>query len=528
MRRLALLGAVFSFELIAITLWLDNASLAGSSGLTAFIGLHGAWILRACVGFLVFFLTFAWLRHRSEVEIFDSLGSHFSPGWLGLHGIGMAAFAGLSSLLYRTSASPLNSNAVAAFWLVSGVAAIVCGAFSMVQPAAWRRFAQGTGNLWMVAILAVVTACVIGNSSRDLWPWAADLTFRMTGWMLRPFVPDLILDPSKMLIGSRHFNVDIAPQCSGLEGIGLMLAFGVGWLIVFRKQCRFPHALLLLPVGAILIFVLNSVRIAALILIGNAGAEEIAIGGFHSQAGWIAFNLVALGFTVGSSSVPWLSRSGAGVSTVGRAENPTAAWLTPLVAILSAGMVSHALSGTFEWLYPLRVAAVMSALFVFRRTYARQNWRIDWSGPAIGIAVFALWIGLDRLFPSASASEPLALAAATNAARNGWLAVRVLAAVVTVPIAEELAFRGFLYRRLIAEDFEAVSLRRVSWFAVAASSIAFGIPHGSRWAAGAAAGALYAWAMLRRGSIGNAVAAHAVTNALIAADVLLFQKWNLW
>ncbi len=38
------------------------------------------------------------------------------------------------------------------------------------------------------------------------------------------------------------------------------------------------------------------------------------------------------------------------------------------------------------------------------------------------------------------------------------------------------------------------------------------------------AGVAYAWAMLRRGKIGDAVIAHATTNALLAAYVLLFQK----
>ena len=41
-------------------------------------------------------------------------------------------------------------------------------------------------------------------------------------------------------------------------------------------------------------------------------------------------------------------------------------------------------------------------------------------------------------------------------------------AVVTVPIAEELAFRGYLHRRLIDVDFDHVSLRRFTWLAFVA------------------------------------------------------------
>lgn len=34
--------------------------------------------------------------------------------------------------------------------------------------------------------------------------------------------------------------------------------------------------------------------------------------------------------------------------------------------------------------------------------------------------------------------------------------------------------------------------------------------------------------MLRRGRIGDAVLAHATTNALLAAYVLVFHQWQLW
>jgi exosortase/archaeosortase family protein len=99
------------------------------------------------------------------------------------------------------------------------------------------------------------------------------------------FIPHLIVKLPLLQIGTPRFQVEVAPECSGLEGIGLMLAFGVTWIVLFREQCRFPQVFLPLPAGAVLIFLLNSVRITALILIGNAGAERIALGGFHSQAG---------------------------------------------------------------------------------------------------------------------------------------------------------------------------------------------------------------------------------------------------
>jgi CAAX prenyl protease-like protein len=100
--------------------------------------------------------------------------------------------------------------------------------------------------------------------------------------------------------------------------------------------------------------------------------------------------------------------------------------------------------------------------------------------------------------------------------------------VITVPIAEELAFRGFLLRRLIAADFEAVSLQRWTLLAVLVSSVAFGLMHGDRWVAGSIAGLLYAGAQRWRGRIADAVVAHGITNALVAIWVVWGGHWSFW
>ena len=197
----------------------------------------------------------------------------------------------------------------------------------------------------------------------------------------------------------------------------------------------------------------------------------------------------------------------------------------PFVAIMAAGMAARAMTGSFEWLYGLRIVAVAITLWVYRATYKSIDWRIDWTAPAAGVLIFAIWIALDRSGPGPMPPE---LAASSSTARFAWLALRVIGATVTVPIAEELAFRGFLLRRFISPDFEAVSFRAFSWFALLASSVLFGLLHGQRWIAGTIAGLIFALTVTRRGRFGNAVIAHATANALIAVAVLMFHYWNLW
>jgi exosortase E/protease (VPEID-CTERM system) len=535
--RLLALAIVFAAELLVISVAADGAELANRGSLLRFLAAWGPWILRCIVGFAALFVTFGYLKSKATFdEISERLAAiPIARGYLAAHVAAMVLTGALTFALYKSSVSGIQADLIAGSWLVAGVTAIAFGGLAAVPLALWTQMVRGTGYLWLYTSTAVVAACVVGNSGRSLWQPMGRLTFGLVEGLLRLFASGVTADPARMIIGTGKFRVEIAEQCSGFEGAGLILAFGVVWLCLFRKECRFPQALLLIPAGVVVIYLLNAVRIAALILIGSAGAPDIAEGGFHSQAGWIAFNVVALGFSVAARRMPYFTLNASRENTWTRSgdnvtsDNPTAAYLVPFLVILGAGMFAGALSGSFEWPYPLRFFAAAGAIWAFRARYSTLDWRVGWLGPAMGAAVFLIWIGLDRLMSAPVATAmPGALGASSAAARITWISFRVLAATITVPIAEELAFRGFLMRRLVSQDFESVSFTRFTWFALVASSVLFGALHGSRWPAGIVAGLLYAYAVIRRGRIGEAVAAHATTNALLAAYVLASGQWQYW
>jgi membrane protease YdiL (CAAX protease family) len=48
------------------------------------------------------------------------------------------------------------------------------------------------------------------------------------------------------------------------------------------------------------------------------------------------------------------------------------------------------------------------------------------------------------------------------------------------------------------------------------------------WLAGMLAGGGYAVALYQRGRLGDAIVAHATSNALIAVSALGFGRWDLW
>jgi CAAX prenyl protease-like protein len=207
--------------------------------------------------------------------------------------------------------------------------------------------------------------------------------------------------------------------------------------------------------------------------------------------------------------------------------SPTAAFLIPLLAILAAGMIARLLSEGFEFLYPLRLLAAVVALWFYRKNYASLDFRFSWRGPAVGIAIFVLWWAFGS-YMTTPESRPAALELAPPGLEVAWISCRVIAAFVTVPLAEELAFRGYLMRRLVDARFESVPFSAIRWPALAASAVAFGVMHGAFWIPGIIAGFAYGAIAMRTGKLGEAVVAHGTTNALLAAGVLTFGRWQLW
>ena len=360
-----------------------------------------------------------------------------------------------------------------------------------------------------------------------LWRTAAASTFSIAEAALRLIYDEVRSRPERLVLGTRRFRVSIAPSCSGLEGVGLILAFLGIYLWLFRRELRFPAALVLLPVGAVSIWLLNVLRIVVLIVIGSSGWREIALGGFHSQAGWLTFNAVALGFVAVVNRTGWFMKSQQ-EPRPRTAVDSTAAYLAPFVVVLATAMVTGAFSSGLDWLYPLRVIAAAWALWIFRPYYRHLGWSVSWRAVAIGIVTFGTWLVLVPADPTAVDGWPAALQAAPLHWTALWLVFRVVGYTITVPLVEELAFRAYLMRRLIGPEVERLPLGLFTWSSFAISSVLFGLLHGSFWVAGTVAGMSFAVALYQRRRLGDAVVAHATTNGLIAMYVLATGRWSVW
>lgn len=527
--RLAILGAMFFAEKVLLDAFVDSANAQTAQGLGEFVHIAQHWGFRFLVTFLATAAVFAYVRGGNRLESFGASvrASAFRSGWIFLHALLVAILVPVSYLLYRSGAASLPFGGLAGLWILLGAAAATAAVLAMAPLPLWFAGARALGSIWLYAAIAALLGTGAWHGSERLWKATTALTFELVKRVLLPIIPTLGADAATRVLSTDRFAVEVTEVCSGLEGMGLMLAFTVAWLLYFRREYIFPRALLLVPVGLTAMFGLNVLRIAALVLIGHAGFPDVAAYGFHSQAGWIAFNIVACGLVFFSRRSTWLSSAAVKPAAPVPSHNPTAAYLMPFLVILAAGAVSHAMSSGFEIFYPLRLLAGLIALALYRRKLAALDWRWSWRGPAVGLLVFLLWIG-GAHFLAPEAAMPAQLAALSPPLRATWIASRIVAAVLTVPFAEELAYRGYLLRRLSSEDFESVPFESIRWPALAVTAVVFGLAHGALWLPGIAAGLAFGLVVVRRGSLGEAVAAHAATNALIAVGVLGFDQWQLW
>ena len=215
----------------------------------------------------------------------------------------------------------------------------------------------------------------------------------------------------------------------------------------------------------------------------------------------------------------------------------TAAYVAPFaVFIVFIGIRSYLPFGPVLE-YPLRVLLVSAVVLAVSRPALDLRLSRAFGSVVLGIAVFAIWIGPDLLWPNyrghwlfknpltGGAAVPLPLEARSNGI---FLAFRIAGTAGLVPVIEELFWRGWLMRWLIAKDFASLPLGayRASSFWITA--LLFASEHGGFWGVGLLAGVAYNWWMVRTRSLTDCILAHAVTNACLAGYVLSAGKWEYW
>jgi len=185
----------------------------------------------------------------------------------------------------------------------------------------------------------------------------------------------------------------------------------------------------------------------------------------------------------------------------------------------------------------LRLMLVAVAMVVYSRRVI--PWGLSFAAGSIvlGLAMFAVWIGPDVLWPGYRESwlfhnfitgPAVSSLPAQLKANVYFITIRVVESAVLVPVLEELFWRGWLMRWLIRANFTEVPLGQYTALSFWVVAVMFAAEHGPYWEVGLVAGVAYNWWMVRTRSLADCILAHAVTNAALAAYVLAFDQWQYW
>lgn len=439
----------------------------------------------------------------------------------------LAAFAATATLAYRLLAPGVPPPAVGPMLALTAAGAIsIVLALATAAPLRWT--ARTVLARWKLPLLALgggLLSWRMAVAAESLWGALSTMTLHAAAWILRLVADEVILEVDVQAIGLPGFEVEVAPVCSGADGLGMVILFQALWLSLARSRIRLRRAAWLLPLGAVLALAANAVRIASLIWVGAHGNPELAMGGLHSKLGWFLFLAIALGSVAAAERLPWLRRAGSETSPAVDLAPAAAVYVAPLLAAIVAALgTSVWATGSLDRLYAVRIGAGLAALLLVRRALPTLVPSRSAVPALLGLAVGVVWI-----FATGGNGSGLAgaLAQLGPAERTLWIAARVVGSIVLIPMVEELAFRGFLLPWLVSVDFEAVSPRTWNWRAALLSSLAFAALH-QQLVAGVVAGLAFAAARAYRGRLGDAVLSHAAANACISAAVLLGGRWNLW
>ena len=216
-------------------------------------------------------------------------------------------------------------------------------------------------------------------------------------------------------------------------------------------------------------------------------------------------------------------------------QSPTLARALPFVLFLAITVIGSEWGGAARfWLYAVKSIFGAWALWALASVLKEMRWAFSWEAVVVGASVFGLWVGLDGFYPALGGGSDGTEGWNPFTAFEGQLAlawffviVRILGSTLVVPPLEEVFYRSFVYRYLMDGDFEKIPLNAFRWMPFLITSVAFGLAH-FEWLPGILCGLLYQGLVIRKGRLGDAMTAHAITNFLLGVYVVARGAYHFW
>ena len=454
-----------------------------------------------------------WLFFTALVALLWWLPQAGTLHWLQASGLDAALWGAMGYLLF------------ALLWL----GLIGSSALLLAPGASWQDFIQ-THRASMIGMLAgvlmYVASQVLLTHIEALWSNIfLSPTLQIATIFGKALGLSVVAQAGPTLFGTANFVVDIGPTCLGYQGVSIVLLVLLSYFYAQRQDLRFPQVLLILPASIALLLLLNALRIALLVSIGAHWSPDIAAMGFHATAGWVELILTIASALYLINRFHWFTPSP--VAPARFAVDGPDFWLLPLVVLIATSFLTQLFTGSFYWAYPVHI--VVTAVFLWRFRQHLPPLTSHSPGVALlaGLTVLVFWVLLIPSDPQDNNLFALNLFNAASGPGVAWLVLRLLGSTLVVPLVEELAFRGFLWRVVMARLGQHLSERKATWATLGITSLAFGLFH-AHWHVAALTGVCYGLVYLRRKCLADAILAHAVTNLLIGLYAMVFGHWSYW
>src|SRR5260221_7390640 len=155
------------------------------------------------------------------------------------------------------------------------------------------------------------------------------------------------------------------------------------------------------------------------------------------------------------------------------ATSPDYARIVPFAAFVALTFVQQKLGPpSAYWIYLAKTLIGAWLLWEVRPFVSEMRWALSWEAVVVGVAIAAIWIGLDGLYPRLSQPE-----ASWNPGKDygasGWIwnGVRLVGSSVVVPPLEEIFYRSFLYRYFVRIEFLTMPLGRFHGLSFVVTSV---------------------------------------------------------
>jgi hypothetical protein len=221
-----------------------------------------------------------------------------------------------------------------------------------------------------------------------------------------------------------------------------------------------------------------------------------------------------------------------------RAVNDDVAYFLPMLVFLAFTWAGGHWETFFVTSYVFKTVLTAILLILFWKHYTKITWSFWWLGIILGIVGVFQWVGMERLllhywpnYPRLSGTVFDPTHAFTSPAQMwAFIAVRWAGAALVVPVMEELFWRDYLWRTVVAPaDFKLA--KRGQWESgvpLMIVTLAFCSVHLGEWMTAITWGLMVGLLLVFTRSLGACIIMHGVTNFLLGAYVLFTHDWKFW